>query len=65
MATELKIADILGGDVLLCFSSMASEEAQAVGTGYSHTAIALTEQRALEASTAGVHVVPIARLLDE
>jgi len=65
MTLELKIANILAGDVLLCFSSMTAEEAQAVGTGYSHTAIALTEQRALEASTAGVHVVPIARLLDE
>lgn len=65
MALELEVADIQAGDVLLCFSSMTAKEEQAAGTGYSHTAIALTEQRALEASNAGVHVVPVTRLLDD
>ncbi|WP_157645318.1 hypothetical protein [Burkholderia ubonensis] len=62
---ELEVADVQAGDVLLCFSSMTAKEAQAGGTGYSHAAIALTDLRALEASNAGVRVLPVAEILDD
>lgn len=65
MVLELKAGDLLGGDVLLCFSSMMANEAQADGTGYSHTAIVLPDQLVLEASAAGVRMVSVATLLDE
>jgi len=65
MELDLEIADVRSGDVLLCFSNMTAEEDQATGTGYSHTAIALTEQRVLEASNMGVRVISLASLLDD
>ncbi|HVW49177.1 MAG TPA: hypothetical protein VHC91_02070 [Trinickia sp.] len=62
---ELEVADVQAGDVLLCFSNMTANEAQAAETGYSHAAIALAEQRAFEASNTGVCVLPLAKLLGD
>lgn len=65
MALELEVTDVQPGDVLLCYSSMTSQEAQAAGAGYSHTAIALSGERALEASTEGVRAISVVKLLDD
>jgi len=62
---DLKIADIQAGDVLLCYSRMTAEEETAIGTGYSHIAIALRGERVLEAANAGVQVVTVGRLLED
>lgn len=62
---DLKIADIQAGDVLLCYSRMTAEEETAVGTGYSHVAIALQGERVLEAASEGVHVVSTGKLLED
>lgn len=62
---DLIIADIQAGDVLLCYSRMTAEEETAIGTGYSHVAIALREGRVLEASNKGVQVVSVAGLLED
>ena len=62
---DLKITDIQAGDVLLCYSSMTAEEETAGRTGYSHIAIALAEERVLEASNQGVQIVPVGKLLED
>lgn len=62
---DLKTTDIQGGDVLLCYSRMTAKEETAVGTGYSHVAIALRDKRVLEAANEGVQVTSIESLLEE
>lgn len=62
---DLQIADILAGDVLLCYSHMTAEEETATGTGYSHIAIALRGERVLEATNEGVRIVAVGRLLED
>lgn len=62
---DLTIADIQAGDILLCHSHMTAEEKTAIGTGYSHVAIALREGRVLEASNVGVQVVSVEELLED
>lgn len=62
---DLKIADIQAGDVLLCYSRMTAEEETAIGTGYSHIAIALRGERVLEAANEGVQIVSVGRLLED
>jgi hypothetical protein len=63
--TILNEADILSGDVLLCFSSQAVEEDIEV-RGYCHAAICLSDQKVLDASEgAGVAIDSIASLWEE
>lgn len=62
---DLEIGDIRAGDVLLCYSSMTAEEETAAGTGYSHTAIALSGARVLEASNGGVKIASVEKLLED
>ncbi|WP_157128682.1 hypothetical protein [Cupriavidus sp. USMAA2-4] len=62
---DLKIADIQAGDILLCYSSMTAGEKTAIGTGYSHVAIALRGERVLEATNEGVQIVSVGKLLED
>jgi hypothetical protein len=62
---NLKIADIRAGDILMCYSSMTAEEKSAIGTGYSHVALALREKLVLEASHKGVKIVSVEGILED
>jgi hypothetical protein len=44
---------------------MTADEETAIGTGYSHVAIALSEERVLEASNKGVQVVSVGSLFED
>ncbi|MBV7542042.1 YiiX/YebB-like N1pC/P60 family cysteine hydrolase [Acidovorax sp. sic0104] len=64
-ATLIKQADVCAGDVLLGYAEITSGEDQAQPLGYSHVAIALAEQRVLEATTSGVAIVTMEKLLED
>lgn len=64
-AIILKQADVLAGDVLLGYAETTANESQAQPLGYSHAAIALADQRVLEASNSGVSIVTMKKVLDD
>jgi uncharacterized protein YycO len=65
MSRVLTDGQIGPGDILLCFSRMTASELQAGDSGYSHAAIALGEQRVLEAAPSGVRIASVRSLLEE
>lgn len=64
-AIIMKQTDVRAGDVLLGYAAITADEEQAKPLGYSHAAIALSNQLVLEASTSGVSIIKINDLLDE
>lgn len=64
-AIIMKQTDVCAGDVLLGYAEITAGESQAQPLGYSHVAVALADQRVLEASTSGVAITTLEELLDD
>ena len=62
-AIIMKQTDVCAGDVLLGYAEITAGESQAQPLGYSHVAVALADQRVLEASTSGVAITTLEELL--
>lgn len=64
-AIIMKQTEVRAGDVLLGYAGITAGESQAQPLGYSHVAIALADQQVLEASTSGVAIVTMGKVLDD
>ena len=62
---RLSASNIYPGDILLGYSENTAEEITAQPLGYSHAAIALSNQQVFEASNTGVRICALHELLDD